>query len=635
LTLVVVDEAHNIGQKKRGIKLELLLATINRECRNAQFLLLTPFVRNASEIAKWLEPVNNKDIQLSIDWQPNDRVIALTQPEKGNKRGDFSLCLETLHTNRNTLYIPENLFLECNRPLGFSWSEVKNNSSKIAAATAQILKVRGPVIILAGAPRDTWNIAKHFMIDTNKLSEINEDIQLVKRYLQYEFGENFLLCNLLEFGIAVHHSGLSDESKRLIEWLFERGHIKVLVATTTIAQGVNFPVSGVVLAAHRYPSDKYPYKEDMPPEDFWNLAGRAGRANQGSVGIIALVSPDEEKAVELREFVGKQVESLNSTLIDMVKNVLDSGKHLELHTLFHEPEWSAFLQYLVHTYRQIDDSSRFFNEIEHVLRGTFGFQSLRRSNNQQANLLLIAVINYCERFHRKPLKLVDSTGFSLESVLLTLKTLSTNKITEDIWNPEILFSGKRDLQKLMGILLEVPELRKNLEDATGGRGKDGDFLASIVYDWVNGKAIEEISTTYFNEDDSGKKVDPTTAITNCCRNLFGKLTQTSAWGLSALQTMTFGDKFDDMPESKKQMLLNLPARVFYGVNSDEAITMRLLGVPREASQPLAQVFAEEIHGKKLNELREILKNSDSAVWSRAMSNKGEDYLKIWKILEGI
>ena len=52
LTLVVVDEAHTIQDKERGLRLELLLATINRECREAQFLLLTPFIQNAREVAR-------------------------------------------------------------------------------------------------------------------------------------------------------------------------------------------------------------------------------------------------------------------------------------------------------------------------------------------------------------------------------------------------------------------------------------------------------------------------------------------------------------------------------------------------------------------------------------------------------
>lgn len=118
LTLVVVDEAHNLAQQGRGIKLELLLATIKRECRDAQFLLLTPFIHNAAEIARWLDPDSNSDIGMRLDWKPNDRAVVLSHPRQGDERGQFSLYLETIHTNRDTLEVPETLSLDRNRPLG-------------------------------------------------------------------------------------------------------------------------------------------------------------------------------------------------------------------------------------------------------------------------------------------------------------------------------------------------------------------------------------------------------------------------------------------------------------------------------------------------------------------------------------
>ena len=45
---------------------------------------------------------------------------------------------------------------------------------------------------------------------------------------------------------------------------------------------------------------QYPYGQDMPPEDFWNIAGRAGRVDQGDLGIIALAGNDEEKSTKLK-----------------------------------------------------------------------------------------------------------------------------------------------------------------------------------------------------------------------------------------------------------------------------------------------------------------------------------------------
>jgi len=630
LTLVVVDEAHNLAQQGRGIKLELLLATINRECRYAQFLLLTPFIPNAGEIARWLAPDSNNDIELGVDWRPNDRAIVLSHPRQGAGRGTFSLQLETLHTTKQTLSIPENLPLPFDRPLGLSWSQVKGNSSKVAAATAQVMKERGPIIVLAGTIPNTWNLAENFIHPTNRPATIHEDVQLVQRYLKREFGEGFALCELLEYGVGIHHSGLSDEAKALVEWLFERELINVLVSTTTIAQGVNFPVSGVVMAAHQYP-----YGEDMPPEDFWNLAGRAGRVDHGSVGIVALAATDEQKAAKLREFVGQQVTSLNSTLIAMVQAVIATGAPLELHRLFHLPEWSAFLQYLAHTYRQIGDPQRFANEVEQVLRGTLGFQTLRRTRSDWANRLVASVQAYGERISGKSLKLVDSTGFSWETVSITLGKLSAERITEEVWDADRLFGRDgKNLQKLMGILLAVPELRDNLEAATGGRGPDGDRLACMVRDWVNGASLPDMAQAYFATKLDGGAVEPTKALTDCCKNVFGKITQTASWGLAALQTMTFGDRFDQLAEADQQTLRNLPARVFYGVNTDEAIALRLLGVPRGAAQPLSQTL-RTARNLPLPQLRSQLAQTDARVWTQALGESGQDYFKVWKVIEGI
>lgn len=628
LTLVVVDEAHNLAVKNRGIKLELLLATINKECRNAQFLLLTPFIRNADEIARWLAPDSYQDIELGLAWQPNDRAIALVRPEKSAKRGAFSLKLETLHTSKQTLAIPETLPLGNQRPLGLSWSDVKNNGSKLAATTAEALKVRGPVIILAGKVPHTWSLARNFM--RGQPSGCNDDTRLVQRFLEAELGTDFLLPQLLEYGIGVHHSGLPDEAKALMEWLLSKECIHVLVATTTIAQGVNFPVSGVVLAAHQHP-----YGQDMSPEEFWNLAGRAGRVDQGSVGIVALAATDEAKAEVLRSFVGKQVAELNSTLVEMVREIIETGDQIELHRLSHKPEWSAFVQYLAHTYRQIGESERFVNEIERILRGALGFESLYRHHPGWARRLLASVQTYGERLAGKPLQLVDSTGFSLETVSNTLVRLNKERITEDIWNPDHLFSHghHRPLQKLMGVLLEVPELRENLEAATGGHGPNGDLLARMIIDWVNGTTLPDMAKEYFSPNKNGKKTDPTEAMGNCCRNLYGKLGQTASWGLAALQAMTFGDDFENRSEAEQQALRNLPAKVFYGVGTDASVALRLLGVPRGAAPELAQCLNSIHTPPTIGIARDALHQGGSELWTQALGDRGADYHRIWEILE--
>jgi replicative superfamily II helicase len=44
-------------------------------------------------------------------------------------------------------------------------------------------------------------------------------------------GADFPLIELLEYGIGIHHSGLPEEVRQLIEWLFENERLNYLVAT--------------------------------------------------------------------------------------------------------------------------------------------------------------------------------------------------------------------------------------------------------------------------------------------------------------------------------------------------------------------------------------------------------------------
>jgi superfamily II DNA/RNA helicase len=629
LTLVVVDEAHNIADAERGLKLELLLATINRECRQSQFLLLTPFVENAEEVARWLSPDSHDDLSVEYDWRPNDRAIVIAQPARGEKAGDFSLELKTVHTSRNTIEVEGEIELCSGRELGLNWSRVRNSQSNVAAVAASCLSPRGTVIVVAGKVPHTWGIARTLSGRPNSESaprRSDADLNFVADFVAREFGSEFELVDLIKKRIGVHHSGLSEEIRVLMEWLVERGELDTLVATTTIAQGVNFPVTGVVLAAHQYP-----YGKDMPPEDFWNLAGRAGRADQVGTGIIALAATNDEKAALLREYVVRNVSHLNSTLIKMVGDALSPGQPLELQTLYWKKEWSAFLQYLAHSYRQIGDHSSFANQIEQVLRGSFGFQKLRQQDVNAANKLVSAVHEYALIIRGKPLALVDSTGFSWESVSRALSAVGEARIGPDAWDPDRLFAARdTTLERAFGVLFKVPEIKHELAEITGGKGRDGNLLARIVKDWVAGASIPDLATEYFADVQ-----DPTEAITQASRAVHGKIAMTASWGISALQSLTAGDQVERMSDDERRVFRNLPSRIFYGVNSDEAIDLRLLGVPRKAAQPLADALAAAGTGKGVKNMRDALNRMDDAAWRGAIGAGGDTYRRAWKVLEGL
>ena len=180
---------------------------------------------------------------------------------------------------------------------------------------------------------------------------------------------------------------------------------------------------------------------------------------------------------------------------------------------------------------------------------------------------------------------------------------------------------------MMGVLLKVPELRDNLGEVTGSAGSNGDKLALILKDWVSGCSLPDIAQRHFSQDGRNE----TEALTACGQNLFGKLTQTAAWGLGALLSITGGD----IPEEERQLLNNLASRVYYGVSDENAIALRLLGIPRMAAEPLASQMRGIDH-RPLAEVRNALRSSDVAFWTSALgSDKGQIYRKVWRALEGL
>jgi hypothetical protein len=145
-----------------------------------------------------------------------------------------------------------------------------------------------------------------------------------------------------------------------------------------------------------------------------------------------------------------------------------------------------------------------------------------------------------------------------------------------------------------------------------------------------------MASEYFarpTDDEEAFAGDPVAAMTRCCRSMFGRLTQTASWGLAALQSLTIGDVFEALSADEQRTLRNLPARVYYGVNSDEAVALRLLGVPRTAAAPLARHLGVGATDS-LHQVRAKVRGTSVGDWSAALGDRGASYHRVWSIIEG-
>ena len=631
LVLTVVDEAHNIEEKQRGLNLEFLLSTIKNDCQEANFLLMTPDISNSDEIVNWLAPDRGQVINLELDWwQPNERVIGAIQIE-GQKR-EYDYVLRTLHTDKGTYEVGEVIPLFPGTT-DETASEARASKVKIAKTVgANYLKLASPIIVLASDPNETYSIAETLFEASFAHFEHDEDVDLLIKLVQSELGDNFPLARYLSRRIAVHSSALPDEIRYLVEDLMSSEKLQALVATTTIAQGINFPVSAVIMGAYNYP-----YVGPMPVRDFWNLAGRVGRAGQDSMGWVGVSVRNDQDLQEVSSYITSASGALLSQLVGAIDNAL---KHAEFNFdrwLFVDERWSAILQYISHLRKQVQSQEAFLAQLEQKLQGTFGYRQLPADKK---NFLRESIRRYANSISLADAKMSDATGFSSVSVRQMIGKLATAGITPNDWNKSQLFSEQnQSMQKLVGIMLNTYEIRKSIETlSTSERPLDQSSIARLIIDWVNGQSVSRIASRFYPDEELNNAIQKTTQA------LYKVVAHSATWGLAALQSMpTSGVDWESLSEIDRKRMANLPAYLHYGVNTDEGVLMRKNNIPRSIANRIGQLYNVAVNGEIFSQptdsVNNWLRNQARETWNsvRPASSRlsGEEYKRVWEKLNGI
>lgn len=649
LALAVMDEAHNLETTGRGLRIELLLATIRHDCPTANFLLLMPFVEDTETIARWLAQDIHAGQAISLGttpWKPNERIIGLYRAvPDDSKRAGWHLIYETLTSTPKAMPLRGTHRVGGVRPIDVPKSKVINNSKQTGfgtqtAAMASVMAARGTSIAVTTRPDWAWEIANQVTQILPPFDPIPSEISLVQDFLRTEISPDFLLVKMLECGVGTHHAGLSDEIRALMEWLAEIGKLRVLCATTTIAQGINFPVSSIFLAGTGFFDGSR--MVEMGPREFWNLAGRAGRIDQDSVGVVGLAEGQDKN--ERIEFIRRHTGALVSRLVVLLEDLAEQGKLANLSELMWQDQWEDFRCYVAHLWAEKKNLDAVLRDSEQLLRQTYGYTVLRNDPTQQhkAEALLKATRTYAHRLAKMPqgvTSLADSTGFSPEGVAKAMIEMGNleRKLTPSDWRPESLFGEGGKIADIFGVMLKVPQLKRELEEI-GGKGFDRTRISEIARDWVNGKGLSDIAQIYFNGD--GSEGD-TTALTNACRAIYRAIVNNGTWGVSALSRMT-GVDIDSLTEAERRQINTLPAMIYHGVRTEEAVLMRMNAAPRSVAESLGSLY-REISGDDENRYsvdraRSFLRELDSEDWNRARPTdaalSGSGYKRIWEILSG-
>jgi superfamily II DNA/RNA helicase len=321
--LFVVDEGQLLGDENaRAIRLEILLSRLRRAAPTARVLFMSAVVPNVEQVARWLDPDGQPPVDQ--DWRPTRLLTGVFRWAGDRGRIDYQ--------GQEEFFVPYVLTRQ-KRSLGLTpvrrqptkprpWPE---STAETAAELALHFQQIGPVVVFAAQPRNCRAVCSALetglrqrgpegdpptLVPSWFVAEIDELVSLAARQL----GADHELIPWLRLGIAYHHARVPEPLRVRIEDAFRSGALQIIVCTTTLSQGVNLPVKTLIVSHTLRGKD-----DPVSVRDFWNIAGRAGRANRETRGQVILIeSSTSREAQRQRSYLDPaNIEPLQSRLLEL------------------------------------------------------------------------------------------------------------------------------------------------------------------------------------------------------------------------------------------------------------------------------------------------------------------------------
>lgn len=252
IALAIIDEMHLMGDAYRGATLEVVITKLKEQ--GCEILGLSATIPNAPELSEWLGARF-----FESDYRPTllDKRIA---------------CENVLYSDEGT------------DELG-----AKPLDDLVSRALAEN-KGKGQALVFVASRRSTESVAKELCKITKKVLTPEEQLECDRlsrkalKALSVPTEQCKSLAYCLANGVSFHHAGLVAKDRELIEEGFKKLRcIKVIVATTTLAMGVDFPASWVIVRdTRRFDGD---YSNHIPNLEVQQMLGRAGRPRFDKKGI--------------------------------------------------------------------------------------------------------------------------------------------------------------------------------------------------------------------------------------------------------------------------------------------------------------------------------------------------------------
>lgn len=318
---VIIDEVQMLADQSRGANLEFLLTLLKYRQRDGvrpQLILLSAVIGDAGGLDRWLA---------ASLLQSTKRPVPLREGILCAD-GSFQYVDETGAEVTEPYIEPEHR---------------KGGAQDLIIPLVRKLVTSGESVIVFREQKSATRAVAAYLGNALGIPEASNALdQLPDGDPSVASGD---LRARLRQGIAFHNSDLDQEERHVVERAFrEREGVRVVVATTTLAMGVNTPASSVVIRGLQHPGGA-----DYSVAEYKNMIGRAGRHGFSEAGKSFLVCTSRAEEWTLwRRYVQGQPEALVSRFSEadpllLVLQVLASADESKIPSMT-EDEVVGFLE---------------------------------------------------------------------------------------------------------------------------------------------------------------------------------------------------------------------------------------------------------------------------------------------------
>lgn len=288
--LYIFDEGHMFDDGSRGAVYELLISEIREHISTEdQVLILSAVLSNAEQIQKWLfgeggvlaaDP-NIKATPKTVGFASKTTDIHYysddsTQEDFYVPRSIEVVPLQKRRKERKQRYFPE---LTDAKDIAIYYANklCKNGGTAIFAnRTSTVQTIINRIIELKDRRYELSEIKR-----SSNAEEMNRLAQLMSVYygIQHPYT---IACHL---GVVPHYSNLPNGLRLAVEYAFREKDLRLVVCTSTLAQGVNIPIKYLFMTSFMVA------RNSMQIRSFQNLMGRTARSGMYTEGSVIITDP--------------------------------------------------------------------------------------------------------------------------------------------------------------------------------------------------------------------------------------------------------------------------------------------------------------------------------------------------------